>query len=38
MKTSNNKCINKAECDNGIPLKATNQTDQKYLLVIIQNS
>jgi hypothetical protein len=27
MKTRNNKCSNKAECDNGIPLKVTNQTD-----------
>ena len=27
MKTWNNKCSNKAECDNGIPLKITNQTD-----------
>jgi hypothetical protein len=23
----NNKCSNKAECDNGISLKVTNQTD-----------
>ena len=27
MKTWNNKCSNKAECDNGIPLKVTNKTD-----------
>ena len=27
MKTWNNKCSNKEECDNGIPLKVTNQTD-----------
>ena len=27
MKTRNNKCSNKAECNNGIPLKKTNQTD-----------
>ena len=27
MKTRKNKCSNKAECDNGIPLKVTNQTD-----------
>jgi len=25
--TWNNKCSNKAECDNGILLKVTNQTD-----------
>ena len=27
MKTWNNKYSNKAECDNGIPLKVANQTD-----------
>jgi hypothetical protein len=27
MKTLNNKCSNKAECDNEILLKVTNQTD-----------
>ena len=27
MKTWKNKCSNKAECDNGISLKVTNQTD-----------
>ena len=27
MKTWNKKCSNKAECNNGIPLKVTNQTD-----------
>ena len=29
MKTWNNKCINKAECNNEILLKATNQTDPR---------
>ena len=27
MKTKNNKCSNKAECDYRQPLKSTNQTD-----------
>ena len=27
MKTWNKKCSNKAECNNGIPLNVTNQTD-----------
>jgi hypothetical protein len=27
MKTWNKKCSNKAECNNGTPLKVTNQTD-----------
>jgi hypothetical protein len=27
MRTWNKKCSNKAECNNGIPLKVTNQTD-----------
>ena len=27
MKTGNNKCSNNAECDKGILLNVTNQTD-----------